>query len=102
MSKKYREEPYTIYKDRPFDIHDFPLQKGVRILHPERAMLLINGKSIDFGALCYLRRSDARRQSSNNGTYYGRQVDLDSFCKVRAEKVIKCIADLSEEFTHSG
>lgn len=102
MSEKRLEETSTIYQNRPVDIHNFPLQKGVHILHPERAMLIIYRNSIDLGALCYLRRSNARRTISNKGTYYGRQVDLNSFCGVRAEKVRKCITDLSEDFTRDG
>ena len=102
MSKKFIKETSTIYQDRPVDTHTFPLKKGVRILHPERALLLFKTSSADLGALCYLRRSYTVRLNNNHGTYSGRKVDLNSFSTQRAEQIRKCITNLSEDLTNSG
>lgn len=76
-----------------------PLDEGITILHPEKAILWFYAShAIDMGALCYLRRSSEKRLS--NGA--GRRVELASFDQQRARKIQSFISFLSEEIAHSG
>lgn len=89
---------------RPAVIYDLPLPKGTAILHAGSAIIRFsNGKSSDFGALCFLRREapsrylfQSRRQSE------GRLVDPDSFSPERAERVLALISHISDDLKYSG
>jgi hypothetical protein len=89
---------------RPVVIYDLPLPKGTAILQAESAIIRFsNGKSSDFGALCFLRREapplhffESRRQSE------GRLVDQDSFVPERAERVLALISHISDDLKYSG
>lgn len=93
-----------ILSERPTAIYDLPLQKDTKILRPESVILRFpNGKSTDFGALCYLHREpvselfySSRKQSE------GRRVNLDSFSESRARRVIDLINHISDDLKYSG
>ncbi|WP_145987310.1 hypothetical protein [Cupriavidus taiwanensis] len=65
-------------------------------------MLRFDRDTIDVGALCYLRRSNARRKGRNNGRVTSRQVDPSSFDTDRAQQIAKLIAYFSELITDGG
>lgn len=83
---------------RPIVEHFLPLSKTIRILHPEQVVLRIGGKSIDVGALCYLRRSVNVREI----THQYRKVDLTSLCHERLSSVRALIDFFSEQVEFSG
>lgn len=93
-----------IFSWRPTAIYDLPLRKDTVIIRPESAILRFpNGKSTDFGALCFLRREatpkylhESRRQSE------GRRVELNSFSADRAKQVKDLIIHISDDLAHSG
>ena len=52
----------NLFSARPAYVLDLPLKDGVRILHPERAILRIGSSYADVGAFCYALRSDKKRK----------------------------------------
>lgn len=85
-------------------IYDLPLPADVVILNPESAILRFpNGKSTDFGAICYLHREAAPEHFYNSRKQSdGRKVDLSSFSSARAKRVLELITHISEDLKHSG
>lgn len=73
------------------------------MLHPDRAVVKFHsGGTLDFGALCYLRRSKKRRRNANNGKVSGRDVDVASLSPARFAKIRELVTFLSEEVTLGG
>lgn len=89
---------------RPVVVYDIPLKTDVPILRPEAAVIRFpHGKTVDIGALCYLRRESTvqggqKRRKRNTG----RKVDLSSFCPERVDRVRALITYFSENLEHSG
>lgn len=79
-----------------------PLATDVVILHPEKVILKFDSgrHSLDVGARCYLERQVLRRQRSGRDT--GLPVDLASFDKSRAKKMLAFVSHLSEEIEARG
>lgn len=92
----------TVYSERPIGVFDIPLAEAVALLRPEEAMLRFGRDCMDVGALCYLRRSDARRKGSNDGRHHPRLVDLGSFDPHRAKQVMTLIYHISALVTEGG
>lgn len=83
------------FVDRITDRYALPLPEGITLLNPEKIILNFgNSKSIDFGALCYLRRSTNRRKRGK-----GRLVDLSSFSATRSSEIRKLIEKVSQNLS---
>lgn len=90
---------------RPTVIYDLPLPKGTIILRPESVILRFpHGKTVDIGAICYLRREPAPITASQNVRKQseGRRVDLKSLTEERTEQVRLLIFHISDELMNSG
>lgn len=74
-----------------------PLDKNVRILHPEQAILKIGSNSYDFGAFCYALRSRKKRNIQKPG-----EVVLGSFLRQRPRQILQLIKALSRLITDGG
>lgn len=86
------------FEERPIVIRKLPIQDGVSLSCPEETILeFIPGKTLDFGALCYLSRSKIRRKKNK-----GRMVSISSFDAVRALEIRKLIDIANEDFIGSG
>lgn len=86
------------FVERQVEIYDLPFPNGFKPLHPECVVLTYcKGHSIDFGALCYLRRSSERRLHKR-----GRHVDLFSFSKTRTREIQALVDHVSKSYSHSG
>lgn len=83
------------FSERPTQIYDLPIHAGAQLLHPEQVLLqYFKSHTIDFGALCYLRRQKHGKRKPGQG----RLVDLSSFNSERAAQVrslIEFVSDLS-------
>lgn len=91
-------EQVTKFVDRPIESHRLPLPEGATFPHPERVVLVLdNSLSIDFGALCYLRRGNEKRQRGKGG-----KVELSSFSATRSVEIRALIDIVSDRFAHSG
>lgn len=88
----------TEFAARQVQVYDLPLPKGVKLLQLEKVVLVYHkSHSIDFGALCYLRRSDSKRLRGK-----GRRVDLSSFSETRSLEIRALVDHVSENFAYSG
>lgn len=77
---------------REVECYSLPLPLGVTLLNTHKIVLeIVKSYSIDFGAWCYLKRSDKRRFNGR-----GRHVVIDSLCPVRTEQVARLITQLVE------
>lgn len=77
---------------REVESYSLPLPSGVTLLNTHKIVLkILRGYSIDFGAWCYLRRSDKKRLRGK-----GREVVIESRCPIRTEQVAKLIAQVVE------
>lgn len=92
------------FSTRPVVVFDIPLKSDVLILHPEAAIIRFpHGKTVDIGALCYLRREPtALNRQGQRKRNAGRKVDLSSFYPERVECVRALITHFSENLEHSG
>ncbi|MGF6840451.1 hypothetical protein QF001_004318 [Paraburkholderia youngii] len=79
-----KRERDSVLQSRQTDLHVLPLPEGAVLLHPERVILAFGHRNgtLDFGALCFLRRSNATR-----GANEGRRVDPASMHRRRVEHV---------------
>ncbi|MBB5497631.1 hypothetical protein [Paraburkholderia sp. MM5384-R2] len=85
------------FSARPTKVYDLPIPANVPLLHPEQVVLqYYRGHSIDFGALCYLRRQNHAKRSPGQG----RQVDLLSLNAERVAHVRSLIEFVSELVTN--
>ncbi len=83
----------TKFSARSVEIYDLPLPDACTLLHPESVMLrYFKSHTIDFGALCYLRRRTEGRRKHGKG----RDVDLSSFSPERTSQVRALIEFVSE------
>lgn len=81
-------------KERPVAYYALPLPAETVLLHVEQVVLKFRPlQSIDFGALCYIRRGVGKRIAGA-----GRKVDLSSFSQVRAGEIRRVIEIVSETF----
>jgi len=91
-------ELMTEFVDRKVAYYDLPLTGDIAMLSIEKVVLVYEkGYSIDFGSLCYLRRSDQRRKPG-----HGCPVDLSSFDETRCHQVRVLIECVSERQKYSG
>lgn len=75
---------------RDVEVQALPLGK-VSLLHPERCVISFGGNTLDIGALCYRRLSNARRKGRNKSRF----VDPCSLDRTRIDTVrrmINCIS----------
>lgn len=87
-----------MYESRKVVFVKIPLPSLDFIIRPEQAIVeFARGKSIDFGCLCYLRRSKTRRKQRQ-----GQHVDISSFDPDRAAQVAKMIGCAGGFFESSG
>jgi hypothetical protein len=77
----------TIYSFRPITEFRLPAVEGVQVLYPEQTILKAE-TGVDIGALCYLKRSNERREKR-----LSRKVALDSYDASRAA----CIQRISNK-----
>ncbi|MGX9696673.1 hypothetical protein ACWYXK_06770 [Janthinobacterium lividum] len=82
----------TAYTDRPVTVFELPVKENTVALRPEQAMFKCNTLFIDFGALCFLKRSSERRKNGQ-----GRKVALDSFNKTRASTINSLVNKFLQE-----
>ena len=87
--------------------YNLPLPKDTLILKPEFARVRFpNGKSVDLGSLCYLRREASPflwiSKSPKGRNPDGRRVDLSSLNAGRTDRVRALISHVSDNFTQSG
>ena len=88
------------FTDRPIHFVDVPVADGFEVLRPEDvAVRFANGKTVDVGALCYLRRSNKSRGPNKA---LGRQVDRSSKDATRVLAVRRLVAQMSEELREGG
>lgn len=86
------------YAERQVDYYDLPLPKGVKLLHPEKVVFILNGGgSIDIGSLCYLCRSKEPRRAGK-----GRKVDSASLSQSRKKEIRSLIDHIVEKVSSSG
>ncbi|OWJ56048.1 hypothetical protein [Paraburkholderia caledonica] len=94
-----KKDPARSLLTRTTDIHSLPFAESMTLLHPERVILSF-GKgcgTLDFGALCYLHRSDDTR-----GANKGRRVDPASQRGARVDHVRKVIESVVREARAGG
>ena len=78
--------------------HELPLPRTLKLLRVENITLSYQAsRSLDIGALCYLRRSEAQRKPGR-----GRKVDLSSHCDSRASQIRNFIRSASDFVSSSG
>jgi hypothetical protein len=80
------------YADRPVTIFELPANENTIALYTEQTMLKCNTLFVDFGALCFLSRSNERRVNAK-----GRKVALDSFNNARALSINSLVNKLLQE-----
>lgn len=86
------------YEARPIVFVKIPLPRLDSITRPEQVIVEFDrGKSVDFGALCYLRRSKKPRRQRQ-----GQHVDISSLDHARIGQVSKMIDCASGFYTSSG
>jgi hypothetical protein len=86
------------FSARPTTVYDLQIPADAPLLHPEQVLLqYYKGHSIDFGALCYLRRQNQGKRKPGQG----RQVDLLSFNVERAGQV-RSLIEFASELLNSG
>lgn len=86
------------YEARAIVLVRVPLPHVDSIVRPEQVILeFARGTTVDFGALCYLRRSKSRRRHRQ-----GQQVDISSLDQARIGQISKMIDCASGFFTSSG
>lgn len=94
--------PSIKYEIRPTKIIDLPLNVEKSLLNPEQVIIRFsNGKSVDIGALCYLKVEPLKDYNQGTARYQkrGRLVQLESLSESRrylVRKLIKHITDLLE------
>lgn len=82
----------TAYADRPVTVFELPANEDTVALIPEQAMFKCATLFVDFGALCFLRRSSERRKNAQ-----GRKVALDSYNKARASTINSLVNKFLQE-----
>lgn len=89
------------FREREVDIYHLPLPTDATLLHPEKALIVFDGSygSLDLGALCYIQRSSKRRKNSNQGKYFGCQVNHLSLTESRVEIIREVISLFSQQVT---
>lgn len=89
------------FREREVDIYHLPLPTEAPLLHPEKALIVFDGSygSLDLGALCYIQRSSKRRKNSNQGKYFGCQVNHLSLTESRVEIIREVISLFSQQVT---
>lgn len=85
------------FEARPFVVHQLPLPSNITLFPEQAVLVFLPGKSHDFGARCYLRRSNMQR-----ATRQGRLVDKSSFDSARAEHIRKLIGCANTLWKESG
>lgn len=94
----------SMFSTRSVSVLNLPLPDGASVLKPEQIILRFeSGRSVDIGALCYLRRevvSTGRNKIRKSAE--GRAVDLTSFNQARANRVRALITHISNDVRHSG
>lgn len=86
------------FEERLIVVRTLPIQGGTSFSCPEETILeFVPGKTLDFGALCYLSRSENSRKKNK-----GRMVLISSFNAVRALEIRELIDKVNENFISSG
>lgn len=86
------------FVDRKIEFHRVPRPPGAPLKNPEMAILIFEaGRTLDIGALCYLRRAPGTRK-----TACGRKVDPSSLSRLRRHEIRGLVAHISEKLAQGG
>mgnify|MGYP003607632798 CR=1 FL=1 len=98
-------KPTIRYEIRTSKIIDLPLKIDENILNPEEVIIRFsNGRSVDLGALCYLKAEPVKEYKQGTSRYQknGRLVHLQSLSNSRQDQIKRLITIVSDQLNHSG
>lgn len=111
FNKRLKPQPFKIaqqainYEIRPIKIVDLPLGIGEVLLNPEQVIIRFpGGKSVDIGALCYLKAEPIKDYKQGTARYKerGRLVQLESLSETRRHQIKTLIAFISDQLMYSS